>query len=219
MKSPASQAGLREGDVITSINEVTVTSIEGLVEAVSSHNPGDEIDVAFLREGAEQNVIATLSERAQVHDVFEWDEDVREHEEVLRHHEIEMREHEREMREHEREMLEHERELLTQERKMQRQEMQIERELQRQRPERPRFGVSLDEVEAGPGVRVSRVYEGSVAESAGLQEGDVITSFNKRNIYSANDLIEAVNAAPSEKKVRVEFLRAGKKLKEKVVFY
>lgn len=214
--SPAASAGLQAGDVITSIGETPVTGMEGLVQAVSTHAPGEAVTVSYLRDGTAATTTATLSERSEpaVSDVFGWDEDVRERrqlerEEMLRHREHEMKEKEEMHRQHKMDMQKHEE-------MMRKHEMEMEKHLEKEK--KPRFGVYLDEVEAGPGVRVTRVSEGSIAAAAGVQEGDVITSFNKQEVNSADDLIEAVQNAPADKKVKVELIRAGKKVKEKVVF-
>jgi S1-C subfamily serine protease len=95
-------------------------------------------------------------------------------------------------------------------------EQQVEKEISRD--SKPRFGVYLDEVEAGPGVLVTWVSDDSVAAGAGVQKGDVITSFNGTAVNSSSDLIQAVKSAPTDKKVKVELIRQGKKIKEKVVF-
>jgi serine protease Do len=58
--SPAEKAGLKKGDIITKINEAKVESPESLFEVIHNYKPGDKIKIAFLREGKEQSVMATL---------------------------------------------------------------------------------------------------------------------------------------------------------------
>jgi len=220
--SPAAKAGLQVGDQITAVSGTTVTSIEGLVNAVSGHTPGEVVEISYLRLGASNTTSATLTERPKdpmvEEGVFEWDEHIekqRMHGEEMERDHVQMERHREEMeRSDEQGMRQHE-EL----------QEQIESEVQRhlemtkdRSDNKPRFGVYLDEVEAGPGVRVTRVTEGSVAEAAGLLKGDVITTFNKVSVNSADDLIKAVKSAPADKKVKVEFIRQGKKIKEKVLF-
>lgn len=213
--SPAEAAGLQEGDLITAVNDEEVSSVEGLVSAVSSHVPGTAVTVGYTRDGSTATTTATLVERFSPSgaDVFEWDEDVeelRDREELLREREQEMLEREEMLRHHEHEMREHEEHLRQHELEMEKHE--------KKQDKKPRFGVYLEEVNAGPGVRVTRVSEGSLAEEAGVQAGDVITSFNKQDINSVNDLIEAVQDAEEGKKVKFELIRGGEKVKEKVVF-
>ena len=58
--SAAEEAGLQEGDVITGIDETTITNPSKLVETVARKRPGDEIRVRYHRNGEEQEVTATL---------------------------------------------------------------------------------------------------------------------------------------------------------------
>jgi C-terminal processing protease CtpA/Prc len=218
--SPAANAGILAGDQITSVNGNSVTSIESLVNAVSAEQPGAVVQINFIRAGSPNTVSATLDERignALVEDVFEWDEHVRDRELQDR----ERATHEREMELHERKMKDHAREMEEHKKSMERHHAEIEKHVKAEKEahdSKPRFGVYLDEVEAGPGVIVTRVSEGSVAAGAGVQKGDVITSFNGISVNSSDDLIQAVKSAPADKKVKVELIRQGKKIKEKVVF-
>ena len=47
----AKSAGIKEGDIILSINEVKVNSTEQLLEQVSKYRPGDKINVFIKRKG------------------------------------------------------------------------------------------------------------------------------------------------------------------------
>jgi putative serine protease PepD len=62
--SAAELAGLREGDVITSIDGAAVTSWSELVVAVRIHRPGDVIVVGYLRGADEEAVLLTLQPRS-----------------------------------------------------------------------------------------------------------------------------------------------------------
>jgi serine protease Do len=62
------------------------------------------------------------------------------------------------------------------------------------------------------GALVVNVVGGSPAEAAGIQQGDVIISFNGRSVNSAQDLTNAVQAAASGKKVQVTLYRGQQKL-------
>lgn len=58
--SPAAQAGMQVGDIVTRIGENEVTSADGFILAVRSHNVGDEVEVTFVRDGKEQTTMVTL---------------------------------------------------------------------------------------------------------------------------------------------------------------
>ena len=61
--SGAEVAGLRNGDVITSIDGKEVKAAEDVTSAVSAHKPGDEIKVTFLRGDETTEVTVKLGER------------------------------------------------------------------------------------------------------------------------------------------------------------
>ena len=48
--SAAASAGIQEGDIITAIDDVTVTSVEDLTEALAGYKPGDSAQVTVSRE-------------------------------------------------------------------------------------------------------------------------------------------------------------------------
>jgi hypothetical protein len=58
--SPAEAAGLREGDVIVSMNDREVKGLKGLSDVLKSLSPGDRISVTFLRDGGERTVQAVV---------------------------------------------------------------------------------------------------------------------------------------------------------------
>lgn len=62
--SAASKAGIRPGDVITSIDGRNVSKNAELQELVARHRPGDKVILTINRKGKEQSVTATLQTRA-----------------------------------------------------------------------------------------------------------------------------------------------------------
>jgi len=60
---PAQRAGLREGDVITSIDGRSVDTPEDVVEIVAGKQPGDRLEVEFERDGRDQTVTVELGTR------------------------------------------------------------------------------------------------------------------------------------------------------------
>jgi S1-C subfamily serine protease len=61
--SPAAQAGLRAGDVVTSIDGQAVENYSELVARIRTHQPGDRVTLTVVRGGDETTISATLSQR------------------------------------------------------------------------------------------------------------------------------------------------------------
>jgi serine protease Do len=61
-------------------------------------------------------------------------------------------------------------------------------------------------------VAISGVSQGSPAETAGLQGGDVITSFNDKSMNNLQDLSDALSEANPGDKVTLKIQRQGKPL-------
>lgn len=60
-ESAAEKAGLKKGDIITSIDSKKVKDAEDVSEAIRSHKPGDKVAINILRDGKEQKLTAELS--------------------------------------------------------------------------------------------------------------------------------------------------------------
>lgn len=61
-ESPAQIAGLREGDIITSIDNTQLDQNNNLTYSIQSYLPGDKINIAFSRNGLEREVEVELGE-------------------------------------------------------------------------------------------------------------------------------------------------------------
>lgn len=60
----AAAAGIKQGDYITSINGVKVTSGSEMVEQVANYKPGDKVTITYTRNGATKTANVTLKNRA-----------------------------------------------------------------------------------------------------------------------------------------------------------
>jgi putative serine protease PepD len=61
--TPASKAGLRAGDVITSIGGTHVSSADEVRAAINEHKPGDRVALTYTRNGKSHTVSLTLASR------------------------------------------------------------------------------------------------------------------------------------------------------------
>jgi serine protease Do len=80
---------------------------------------------------------------------------------------------------------------------------------------RPYFGV--EGVAAEKECKILHVDPGSPADLAGLQEQDIVTSFDEQPIANFDELIEAINRTSPGDQVVLEVVRAQEKLTLKVV--
>ncbi len=62
--SPASQAGLQAGDVITAVDGTAVTSPSELAQRIRSHQSGDQVTITYSRSGASNDVQVQLANRS-----------------------------------------------------------------------------------------------------------------------------------------------------------
>ncbi len=56
----AEKAGMKKGDILLNVNGMEVNSYASMMEEVALFNPGDQVDVTFLRDGVEHTVKLTL---------------------------------------------------------------------------------------------------------------------------------------------------------------
>lgn len=56
----AEKAGMREGDILIKVNNMEVNSYASMMEEVALFNPGDEVEVTYLRDGKPNTVSLTL---------------------------------------------------------------------------------------------------------------------------------------------------------------
>ena len=71
------------------------------------------------------------------------------------------------------------------------------------------------DLEQDSGLMVESVQEGSLAESLGLQRGDIVVEIESTAIGSAMDVQKVLGGIEAGKQVEVKFLRKGKEMKAK----
>jgi len=62
ISSPASQANIRRGDIITRIGDVNLDETHSYINTLFMYKPGDQVTVEFVRNGETQQVQVTLGE-------------------------------------------------------------------------------------------------------------------------------------------------------------
>ena len=62
--SPADKAGIKKGDIIVAVDGDEITSADGMILAVRSHDIGDTVKVTFMRGDSKKTVEVTLGDDA-----------------------------------------------------------------------------------------------------------------------------------------------------------
>ena len=57
------KAGMKKGDIITKINDVSLKSMPELQEQIARYKPGDVVKVTYIRDGASKTVTVTLKNK------------------------------------------------------------------------------------------------------------------------------------------------------------
>ncbi|MEW6286610.1 MAG: trypsin-like peptidase domain-containing protein [Chloroflexota bacterium] len=60
--SPASKAGLQQGDIITKVGDVAIDENHSYVNTLFTHHPGEQVTLTVVRDGKEMQVQVTLGE-------------------------------------------------------------------------------------------------------------------------------------------------------------
>jgi len=171
--SAADKAGLKEGDVITKVDETKIERPEDLTKIVQKHKAEDKISITYYRDGKTQKTEATLGKRKgmsfnmqpQQFEMPGFNFDWKDGEFLPRAYSY---------------------------------------------PGKPRLGIKAQDTEEGKGVKVLSVDDESIAEKAGIKEGDVITEFDGKKITSTDELVKAAGEAKDKQVIKITFTRDGK---------
>jgi serine protease Do len=63
--TPAREAGVRKGDIITALGDARIASYGDLLGALRDHEPGDRVTLMIFRNGEDKKLEVTLGERSQ----------------------------------------------------------------------------------------------------------------------------------------------------------
>jgi hypothetical protein len=77
-------------------------------------------------------------------------------------------------------------------------------------PNKAVLGVQLNNVDGENGAQISEVFEGSAAEKAGLEEGDILLSVDGKETKTVEDVIASLSDNKPGDKVKITYLRGTK---------
>ena len=191
--SPAEKAGLKKDDIITNVNDEKITGPKDLYDAIGKYKPSDKVQISILKNGAKTKLTAELEKnKAQS---FSYS--------------------------------------------MPNQGMTIEPNFVPSTPrgrgnngtqrfgfelpqmpelnnffgniEKPKLGISVEDVEENEGVKISSVSENSPAAKAGLKEDDIITEVNDKKVKDVDGIKPIIKAATEGTIFKFNITRNGKK--------
>ena len=188
-ESAAEKAGIKEGDIITKINDAKIANHNDLVTVVGKMKPDDAADVTILRDGKEKKVKATLgkSKSPQAWS-FNGDNDFHFNYDYDYHMSPPMAfanpRMSKSFRLHDDDMWVF-------------------------RSDRPKYGMSIEDYADGDGVKITSVDAESNAEKAGLKVSDIITEVEGKPIKGSDALREALADSKDKPTISMKVLRNG----------
>jgi serine protease Do len=190
--SGAAKAGIKKGDIITSIDDRKIENPEVLVEYIRSKKPGDVIAINLLREGKKESLKATLGKMRT----------------MSRMRTITMPEGQDRPGNIERII-----EMMPRNGMdgMPRREVKVEVIQQR-----PKLGVQVEEQVSGKGLKVLEVKPDGAAAKAGLKVGDIVEQIDGQAVNSLDEIRTALEKENKSHKLNI--IRAGKSMELTVKF-
>lgn len=190
----AERAGLKEGDVITYVDEDKIDDHDALTKAIRKHKPEDKINVTFQRDGRERQVVATLGKLNSYSAITTTPSSpskVKEPKEP------------KEPKEKTEYKLDHKNDFNFEFKNDSRSNLFNV-------VGRTRLGIRAQDTEDGRGAKVLNVDNDSPADKAGIREDDVIVEFEGKDIRNADDLAEAARSVKDQSSMSVRIQRDGR---------
>jgi serine protease Do len=181
----ADKAGLKEGDVITHIDEDRIEDHDALTKAIRKHKPEEKINITFTRDGRERQVVATLGKISSYNAITTVPgKPAKPGEPLKAEPRYDFRWIEPDGQGSQRRVLSY--------------------------SGRTRLGIRAQDTEDGKGAKVLDVDDESPAEKAGIREDDVIIEFDGKDIRNADDLAAAARSVKDQSSMTVRLQRDGR---------
>jgi serine protease Do len=183
-ESAAAKAGLKEGDVITKVDDKKIEDPDDLSRAIKNHKPGDKVTVTFLRDKKEQKVTAELTKwkglGAMTLSGDNFKMDMGDFNKVMPRIKAAPG--------------------LT----------APYGQNWSWSGGSPKLGLSVQDTDDGKGVKVIEVDEESNSAKAGIKEDDVITEVNGKAVNSTDEIAKIVKESKDKNSVMLKLQRGGK---------
>lgn len=183
-ESAAEKVGLKEGDIITKVDDKKISSPDDLSKAIKSHKPGDKVTITYLRDKKEQTATAELTKWKGMQ-LFEstapfkmdlggidFDKSIPRALTIPR--------------------------------------TPAPGQNWSWSGGAPKLGLSVQDTDNGKGVKVIEVDEESNAKKAGIKEEDVITEVDGKAVNSTDDMVKMIRESKEKTSIMVKLQRSGK---------
>lgn len=182
-ESAAEKIGLKEGDIITKINDKKIASPDELSKAIKEYNPGDKVVVTYLRDKKEQKATAELTKwKAASMLTFpgtKMDMNNFNFENIMPKIQGIPR-------------------------------VAPNGEHWNWSGSSPKLGLSVQDTDDGNGVKVIEVDEESNAAKAGIKTDDLITEVDGKTVKTTDDMVKMIKDSKTKTSIMVKLLRKGK---------
>ena len=182
-ESGAAKAGLKEGDIITKVDDKKIEDPDGLTKIIRSHKPGDKVSITILRDDKEQKVTAELGKLKGVN-VFSTAPDYK------------------------MDMGDMNFDLMPKIQGTPR--VNTRPYAYNWSGGGPKLGLSVQDTDDGKGVKVIEVDDESIAKKAGIKEEDIITEVEGKAVNSADEVAKIIKESKDKNSVMVKLTRSGK---------
>jgi serine protease Do len=188
-ESAASKAGLKEGDIITKVNETKIGDHKDLISSIGKMKPNDVADITYLRNGKEQKLKATL-DKNNTPNVMAWNWNDDDHFNYNYDYHVSPP-------------------LAMGGPRGPRSFNFNDNDMWVFRSDRPKYGMSIEDYADGDGVKITDVEEESNAAKAGLKKDDIITEVESTPIKGTDALREALSNSKDKPTISMKVLRNG----------
>lgn len=181
-ESGAAKAGLKEGDVITKIDDKKIESPDDLSAAIKAHKPGEKVNITYLRDDKEQKATAELGRWKGV-TVFS----------TTPGYKMDMGNMNFDVMP-----------------KIRTAPGVKTPYGYSWSSGGPKLGLSVQDTDDGKGVKVIEVDDESNAQKAGIKENDIITEVEGKAVNGADEVAKIIKESKDKTSVMVKLTRSGK---------